>query len=76
MTQNKSPVIVTIPCFSGAPWELGKLKPFLKLRIKAAPLFPGALYREITLRFYAASLASPHDNDGQIPWSKKAEFYS
>jgi pimeloyl-ACP methyl ester carboxylesterase len=147
MTQNKYPVIVTIPCFSGAPWGLEQLKPlshrplktmrlpeaidyieryadfagkqvleidkyilvgdsfgaivalafatrqpkglqaliisggfattpvtnpFLKLRIKAARLFPGALYREITLRFHANSLAFPHDNNGQIPWSTKA----
>ena len=146
MTQNNSPAVVTVPCFSGAPWELGQLKPlshrplktmrlpegiddieayadfveqqvagkdeyilvgdsfgavvalavatrqpkglkalvlsggfaanpvtnpFLKLRIKAARLFPGPLYRMITLRFHAASLASPHDGEGQIPWSKK-----
>jgi len=46
--------------------------PLLKLRIKAARLFPGPLYRAITLRFHAASLASPHDQDGQIPWSKQS----
>jgi pimeloyl-ACP methyl ester carboxylesterase len=147
MIENKSPVIFTVPCFSGAPWELEQLKPlsyrplktmrlpegidnieaysdfveeqvlnydnyiligdsfgaivslafatrqpnglralilsggfaanpvanpFLKFRIKVARLFPGPLYRAITLRFHAASLASPYDNDGQIPWSKKA----
>lgn len=45
--------------------------PLLKARIKAARLFPGPLYRAITLRFHAASLASPHDGDGQVPWSKE-----
>ena len=45
--------------------------PFLKLRIKAARLFPGILYRAITLRLHAASLASPHDKHGEIPWSKQ-----
>jgi pimeloyl-ACP methyl ester carboxylesterase len=139
------PTIVTIPCFSGAPWELDQLaplrdwplrtmrlpealddvdayadfvdaqvadldryvlvgdsfgavvalacatrqprpleglvlsggfaenpvtNPLLKARIRAARFLPGVLYREITLRLHAASLASPHDADGEIPWSK------
>jgi pimeloyl-ACP methyl ester carboxylesterase len=147
MIQKDSPMIVTVPCFSGAPWELKQLKPlshrpmktmrlpeaiddieryadfvhvevsgldkyilvgdsfgaivslafatrqpqglkalilsggfaanpvtnpFVKFRIKAARLFPGVLYRALTLRFHAASLASPHDKNGQIPWSKEA----
>jgi pimeloyl-ACP methyl ester carboxylesterase len=145
MQENKELSIVTVPCFSGAPWDLEQLKPLslykletmrlpeaideieayadfleeqvqshnnyvlvgdsfgavislafatrqppglkglvlsggfaanpvtnpvLKLRLKAARLFPGLLYRQITLRFHAASLASPHDGNGQIPWSK------
>jgi pimeloyl-ACP methyl ester carboxylesterase len=44
--------------------------PFLKLRIKAAKLLPGPLYRAITLRMHASSLSSPHDAEGQVPWSK------
>jgi pimeloyl-ACP methyl ester carboxylesterase len=145
-SKDKSPVIVTVPCFSGAPWDLHQFKPishrplktmrlpesvdniegyadfvdkqvsgigqyilvgdsfgavvalafatrqprglkslilsggfasnpvtnpFLKLRIKAARLFPGILYRAITLRLHAASLASPHDLNGEVPWTKR-----
>jgi pimeloyl-ACP methyl ester carboxylesterase len=44
--------------------------PFLKLRISMARLLPGPLYRAITLRFHASSLASPFDGEGQVPWSK------
>ncbi len=139
------PTIVTVPCFSGAPWEVDQLEPLsdynivtmrlpeglentelyadfiesqvshldsyvlvgdsfgavislafatrrpanmkalvlsggfaenpvtnplIMWRIKAARLFPGPLYRALTLRFHAASLASPYDDEGQIPWSK------
>jgi pimeloyl-ACP methyl ester carboxylesterase len=46
--------------------------PILKARIEAARFLPGPLYREITLRMHAASLASPHDAEGEIPWSKAA----
>jgi pimeloyl-ACP methyl ester carboxylesterase len=142
---NKLPTIVTVPCFSGAPWDLDKLvplamlplktmrlpeglddielyadfvkeqvlnlecyilvgdsfgavvslafatrrptglralvmsggfaanpvrNPFLKARIKASHLFPGLLYRKITLRLHADSLASPYDSEGEVPWSK------
>lgn len=138
------PDIVTVPCFSGAPWDLEKLEPlsdfplhtmrlpegiediedyadfvqqqverfdcyilvgdsfgavislvfatrapyglralflsggfaanpvrnpFLKLRINAAKLLPGPLYRAITLRMHASSLSSPYDAEGQVPWS-------
>jgi len=48
--------------------------PLLKARIAAARFLPGPLYRAITLRFHAASLASPHDEEGQVPWSKKASW--
>jgi pimeloyl-ACP methyl ester carboxylesterase len=140
----RRPTIVTVPCFSGAPWELEKLKPLsrlplktmrlpegqddveqyadfvaqqvaqlscyvlmgdsfgavvslafatrrppglralilsggfaanpvrnplLKARIKAARFLPGSLYRMITLRMHAASLSSPYDAEGQVPWS-------
>lgn len=44
--------------------------PIMKLKIKLAKFLPGPLYRAITLRFHAASLASPYDNEGQVPWSK------
>ena len=139
------PTIVTVPCFSGAPWELEQLaplrdwrlrtmrlperldsieayadfvdtqlaelnryvlvgdsfgavialayatrqprglaalvlsggfaanpvtNPILKARIQAARFLPGPLYRHVTLRLHASSLASPHDADGEIPWSK------
>lgn len=138
------PTIVTVPCFSGAPWDLEKLEalsdfplrtmrlpegrddiedyadfveeqvagldcyvlvgdsfgavvslalatrqpvglralilsggfaanpvrnPILKARIKAARFLPGPLYRIITLRLHAASLSSPYDTEGQVPWS-------
>lgn len=139
------PTIVTIPCFSGAPWELETLtpladypkrtmrlpegldtieayadvvakevqdlddyvlvgdsfgavialavavrqptglralvlsggfaenpvtNPILKAKLGMARFLPGPLYRALTLRFHAASLASPHDLKGQVPWTK------
>lgn len=143
--KSKLPDIVTVPCFSGAPWDLEKLEPLsniplktmrlpermdnieeyadfvaeqvvgldcyvlvgdsfgavvslalatrqpdglralvlsggfaanpvrnpiLRARIKAARFLPGPLYRIITLRLHAASLASPYDAEGQVLWSK------
>jgi pimeloyl-ACP methyl ester carboxylesterase len=56
---------------SGGFAENPVTNPFIMMRIKAARLLPGPLYRALTLRFHAASLASPFDKDGQIPWSKK-----
>jgi len=44
--------------------------PLLRTRIKAARFLPGPLYRMITLRLHAASLSSPYDSEGQVPWSK------
>jgi pimeloyl-ACP methyl ester carboxylesterase len=44
--------------------------PLLKARIKAARFLPGPLYRMITLRLHAASLSSPYDAEGQVPWSE------
>ena len=41
--------------------------PLVRAKIGAARFLPGALYRQITLRFHAASLASPHDREGQRP---------
>jgi pimeloyl-ACP methyl ester carboxylesterase len=139
------PTIVTVPCFSGAPWDLEKLEalsdlplktmrlpegldeieeyadfvgeqvsdldchvlmgdsfgavvslalasrqpsglralvmsggfaanpvrnPLLRARIKAARFLRGPLYRAITLRMHAASLSSPYDAEGQVPWSE------
>ena len=144
---QSNPTIVTVPCFSGAPWDLRQLRPLahrplrtmrlpegvdniegyadfvaeqvadldsyvlvgdsfgavvslafatrqpqglkalilsggfaanpitnplLKARVAAARLLPGPLYRASTLRFHASSLASPHDGQGQVPWSKEA----
>ena len=143
VAKDQLPEIVTVPCFSGAPWDLKKLtplsdfplktmrlpeghdniedyadflaeqvaglscyvlvgdsfgavisvalstrqpiglralilsggfaanpvrNPLLKARIKAARFFPGPLYRMITLRLHAASLSSPYDAEGQVPW--------
>jgi pimeloyl-ACP methyl ester carboxylesterase len=41
--------------------------PVVRAKIGAARFLPGPLYRQITLRFHAASLASPHDREGQRP---------
>lgn len=43
--------------------------PITKAKVAMARFLPGPLYRQIVLRFHAASLASPHDRDGQIPWT-------
>jgi pimeloyl-ACP methyl ester carboxylesterase len=47
--------------------------PLLRAKVGAARFLPGPLYRQVTLRFHAASLASPHDCDGQVPLAK-ADF--
>jgi hypothetical protein len=44
--------------------------PLLKARIKAVRFFPAPRYRMITLRLHAASLSSPYDAEGQVPWSR------
>lgn len=44
--------------------------PIARLRVAAARAMPKALYRAVTLRFHAAALASPHDGEGQVPWSR------
>jgi pimeloyl-ACP methyl ester carboxylesterase len=142
---NTSPTIVTVPCFSGAPWDLGQLAPLddydlrtmrlpealddieryadhvvaevedlqshvlvgdsfgavvalavatrqprglealvlsggfaanpvddplTRAKLAAARYLPGPLYREVVLRLHAASLASPHDLDGRVPWTR------
>ncbi len=141
-----TPTLVTIPCFSGAPWDLEQLSPLrtwplrtmrlpeslddveayvdfvlgevreiddfvligdsfgavvalgtairrprglvglvlsggfaaapvenrlMRAKIRAARFFPGPLYRAITLRMHARSLASPYDQEGQVPWTVK-----
>ncbi len=43
--------------------------PVARARVAAARLMPPALYRDVTLRFHAQALASPHDRDGQVPWT-------
>lgn len=140
------PTIVTIPCFSGAPWDLDKLTPLVdwplrtmalsdgvdsieayadyvaeqvahlddyilvgdsfgavvalaiavrrprglrglvisggfaanpvtsriaRGKIAAARFLPGPLYRKLTLRLHAASLASPYDAEGEYPLSEQ-----
>jgi pimeloyl-ACP methyl ester carboxylesterase len=42
--------------------------PVLRARILASRLMPGMLYEAVTLRFHAASLTSPYDLEGQLPW--------
>ena len=136
------PTVVTVPCFSGAPWELSRLnglgrRPLRTMRLPdsradieayadfvedqvgdlddfvlvgdsfgavvalavavrrpvglrglvlsggfvanpvdsklvrakmaAARFLPGPLYRQLTLRFHAAALASPYDGEGDVP---------
>jgi pimeloyl-ACP methyl ester carboxylesterase len=46
--------------------------PLLNAWIRLARFLPGPLYRAITLRLHAASLASPYDMEGQVPWPKEA----
>lgn len=43
--------------------------PLTRAKIAAARFLPGPLYRHAVLRLHAASLASPHDLDGQVPWT-------
>ncbi len=45
---------------------------FTKLKLTAASLLPGELYRQVTLRFHVQALASPFDLDGQVPLSQEA----
>lgn len=143
---SRPPTVVTIPCFSGAPWELDKLAPLAdwplrtmalpdgvdsidayadyvveqvadlddyilvgdsfgavvalavavrqprglrglvvsggfaanpvtsrigRAKIGAARFLPGPLYRQLTLRLHAASLASPFDAEGDHPLSRR-----
>lgn len=142
---NTPPTVVTVPCLSGAPWDLGTLTPLqdldlltfrlpdtpdtiegyaddltgriadldryvlvadsfgaivalalavrrpvglaglvvsggfaadpvtnpvLRAKIKAARWMPGLAYRQLVLRAHAGSLSSPHDQDGQQPWTR------
>lgn len=46
--------------------------PILKAGLMVARFLPGPLYRAVTLRYHALSLASPYDENTQTPWSKKA----
>ena len=43
--------------------------PLLKTLAALAPYFPGPFYRQLTLSFHAAQLASSFDKEGEIPWS-------
>ncbi|MEU6187526.1 alpha/beta hydrolase [Nocardia sp. NPDC047038] len=44
--------------------------PVLKAAMRVMGKMRGPLYRQVALRAHAHNLASPHDNEGQIPWSK------
>ncbi|PFH11788.1 pimeloyl-ACP methyl ester carboxylesterase [Collimonas sp. PA-H2] len=43
--------------------------PLLKPLAALVSFFPGSFYRQATLRFHAAQLASSFDKEGEIPWS-------
>lgn len=145
-SRSRLPTVVTIPCFSGAPWDLDRLTPLAgwplrtmalpngvdgieayadyvagqvadlddyilvgdsfgavvalavavrqphglrglvvsggfaanpvtsrigRAKIRAARFLPGPLYRQLTLRLHAASLASPFDGEGDYPLSQR-----
>jgi pimeloyl-ACP methyl ester carboxylesterase len=42
-----------------------------RAKLSAARFLPGPLYRQLTLRLHAASLASPFDAEGDYPWSRR-----
>ncbi|MGW4713364.1 alpha/beta fold hydrolase [Nocardia sp. NPDC004260] len=44
--------------------------PVLKAAMRVMGKMRGPLYRQVALRAHAHNLASPHDNGGQIRWSK------
>ncbi|MEU8837388.1 alpha/beta hydrolase [Streptomyces sp900116325] len=44
--------------------------PVLKVAMRVMGKARGDLYRQIVLRIHARNLASPHDNEGQIPWGE------
>jgi pimeloyl-ACP methyl ester carboxylesterase len=67
---TRQPVGLTGLVLSGGFAANPVTNPVLRARIRAARLLPGPLYRQITLRLHAASLASPHDAGGEISWSK------
>lgn len=146
VAKSARPTIVTIPCFSGAPWNLEQLTPLAdwplrtmalpdgvdnieayadhvadqtadledyvlvgdsfgavvalavavrrppglrglvvsggfaanpvtsrigRAKLAAARFLPGPLYRQLTLRLHAASLASPYDAEGDYPMSEQ-----
>lgn len=43
--------------------------PVTRAKLAMARFLPGVLYRQLVLRFHAASLASPHDGEGQVRWT-------
>ncbi len=51
--------------------------PILRALAALAPFFPGAFYRQLTLRMHAAHLKSRFDAEGEITWSaeKTREFF-
>jgi pimeloyl-ACP methyl ester carboxylesterase len=44
--------------------------PFWKTGMRLGGKLRGGLYRQLTLRIHAHRLASPHDGEGQVSWTK------
>ncbi|MBF6075767.1 alpha/beta fold hydrolase [Nocardia beijingensis] len=44
--------------------------PVLKAAMRLMGKMRGPLYRQVALRAHAHNLASPHDKEGEVPWSK------
>ena len=44
--------------------------PFWKAGMRLGGKLRGGFYRQLTLRVHAHRLASPHDGDGQLPWTE------
>ena len=42
----------------------------MRAQISAGRFLSGPLYRQIVLRLHAAALASPHDGEGQVRWTR------
>lgn len=59
---------------SGGFSENPVTNPLIKAKIGMSRFLPGFLYRQITLRFHADSLMSPHDHKGQIPWNRRDSY--
>lgn len=45
--------------------------PLALMKIKAARVLPGPLYRQVVLRLHARALASPFDHEGDTGWTER-----